>query len=183
MNSAASPRRQVVAETPGIGASAAVVAELARPGGMEHSPGRGRFTVLGRRRVGGRAHKIPDKQEETSMRTRTILLVGAGVLALCIGPAGAKDRSARATASTESGDLITIGNNPARRYTSGHNERAVKSGTLYQAGNNPAKRYPSRTGGENAAKDQTLLTDGNNPARKAKSAETTGAGSADRRIR
>jgi hypothetical protein len=151
------------------------------------------------------------------MRIRTILLVGAGVLALCTGPAGAKDRSARtccefraaavhhharhshrtmhrysrvtharrigSTAGSESSDLITIGNNPARRYTSGHDERAVKSGTLYQAGNNPAKRYPSRTSAENAAKDQTLLTDGNNPARKAKSAETTGAGSADRRIR
>jgi len=117
------------------------------------------------------------------MRIRTILLVGAGVLALCIGPAGAKDRSARATADSESSHLITIGNNPARRAEARHDERAVKSGTLYQAGNNPAKRYPLRTGAGNAAKDQTLLTDVNNPALKFKSADTTGAGSADRRTR
>jgi hypothetical protein len=183
---------------------------------MEQDRGRGGFQGfwIGVR-SGGERRKSPIRGEETSMRIRTILLVGAGVLAMCIGPAGAKDRSGRAefraagthhqarhshrsmarysratrasvaaTSASESSDLITVGNNPARRAEARRaGESAVKTDTLYQAGNNPGKRYPSRRAPENAAKDQTLMTNGNNPARKAKAAETTGTGNGDRRTR
>jgi hypothetical protein len=94
--------------------------------------------------------------------------------------------SMAAAPRSETSNLMTTGNNPARNAAIRQaNERAVTSPTLVQSGNNPAKRYGARQLPQNAAKDQTLMTNGNNPARKAAARtsanETVGAGSSERR--
>jgi len=114
--------------------------------------------------------------EETTMKTGVAMLLGAGALfcfaGLADGAHAAVSHKARhhrvtATQASETSDLSTLGNNPAKRAAVRQpGENSVASPTLMQSGNNPAKRYSTRHAPENAIGEQTLMTNGNNPAKK-----------------
>jgi hypothetical protein len=149
---------------------------------MEHDRARGGFQGfwigVG---SGGERRKAPTSGEETSMRIRTILLVGAGVLAMCIGPAGAKSRSDRAEFRASSAHhYVRHSHRSMARYSRVRHERigatsGSQSSDLMVAGNNPAKKYSERQLDERAVKTGTLYQAGNNPAKRYKAVETTGA--------
>jgi len=106
------------------------------------------------------------------MRIRTILLVGAGVLAMCIGPAGAKSRSDRAEFRASGvHHYVRHSHRSMARYSRVRHERVgatsdSQSSDLMVAGNNPAKKYSERQLDERAVKTGTLYQAGNNPAKR-----------------
>jgi hypothetical protein len=116
------------------------------------------------------------------MRTAIAIAVGAGVLSLGVDSGMAAVRHhyrhhhaiyrahvAQIPAQqAQASDLITIGNNPAKRYPARQlSDGAVKTSTLYAAGNNPAKAYPVRHASPDAVREPTLMNSGNNPAKRA----------------
>jgi hypothetical protein len=139
---------------------------------MEHDRGGGGFQCLWNGVKSGDAHRTaPISGEETSMRIRTILLVGAGVLAICTGPAGAKDRSDRAEFRASGVHHHARHSHRAMARTSRATRASVESNSgsqssdLIAVGNNPAKRATARAADERAAKTSTLYQAGNNPAK------------------
>ena len=123
------------------------------------------------------------------MKTAIAIAVGAGVLSLTLGVDSGmaavrhhyrhhhaiyRAHVAQIPAQQGQGnDLITSGNNPAKRYPSRQlSDGAVKTSTLYAAGNNPAKAYPVRHASPDAAREPTLMNSGNNPAKRALVAST-----------
>ena len=122
------------------------------------------------------------------MKTGFAVLVGVGALTLAMGVGGASAatpyhhrmaashaRQASEPARSQSSNLATNGNNPAKRYEARHMpEGSIKTSTLTTNGNNPAKPYSARHMPENAIHEATLPTNGNNGVKLYKST-TTGA--------
>jgi len=106
------------------------------------------------------------------MRIRTILLVGAGVLAICTGPASAKDRSDRSEFRASGvHHYVRHSHRAMTRYSRVTRARVgsasgSESSDLMVAGNNPAKKYSARELDERAVKTGTLYQAGNNPAKR-----------------
>ena len=113
---------------------------------------------------------------------KTAIAIAVGVLSLTLGIDSSMAAIRhhyrhhaiyRAVEQAQANDLITIGNNPAKRYpTRQLSDGAVRTSTLYAAGNNPAKAYEIRHASPNAVRQPTLMTSGNNPAKRALVAST-----------
>ena len=114
------------------------------------------------------------------MKTGFAVLVGVGAFSLAMGVGdasaavkyysrhSAQPHAVQAPAPrADGGDLIQIGNNPAKKYpTRAIAGNAAKTATLPQSGNNIAKRYAIREIAANAAQSGTLPQNGNNPAKR-----------------